>query len=148
MHNQVTSDLSGRLFTNNYLLDLLFINNYGKIFRQCLLHRAGFQHLIAAATATAVVYFCSSIYYLSSWHRCPNPNSNRKVVQKKKNSIALLLSSAISAKHVHYEPIPQHSVRQASALTTTLARIRTISVKVPYLNRINEKKKYNRLLMH
>ena len=53
------------------------------IFWQCLLHRPGFQHLIAAAPAAAVVFLCCSIYYLSGWHRCPNPNSNNKILEKK-----------------------------------------------------------------
>ena len=47
--------------------------------RQCLLHRPGFQHLIAAALAAVVILFCCSVYYLLSWHRCPNPNSNNKI---------------------------------------------------------------------
>ena len=33
---------------------------------QCLLHRPGFQHQIAAAPAAAVVLFSCSIYYLSA----------------------------------------------------------------------------------
>ena len=45
------------------------------LFWQCLLHRPGFQHLIAAALAAVVVFLCCSIYYLSGWHCCPNPNS-------------------------------------------------------------------------
>ena len=52
--------------------------------RQCLLHRPGFQHLIAAAPMTAVVSFCCSIHSLSIWYHCPNPNSNRKVLEKRK----------------------------------------------------------------
>ena len=52
--------------------------------RQFLLHRPGFQHLITAAPAAPVVTFCCSNYYLSSWHCCPNLNSNRKVLEKKK----------------------------------------------------------------
>ena len=51
--------------------------------RHHLLHQPGFQHLIAAAPAAPVVSFCSLIYYLSSWHRCPNPTSNRTVLEKK-----------------------------------------------------------------
>ena len=42
---------------------------------QCLEHRPGFQHENAAAP---VVSFCTLIYYLSSWHRCLNPNSNAR----------------------------------------------------------------------
>ena len=57
----------------------------GKKLRQCLLHRPGFQHLISAGPAAAVVFFCCSFYYLSGWHRCPNPNSNNKILEKKKD---------------------------------------------------------------
>ena len=88
--------------------------------RQCLLHQPGFQHLIAAALAAPVVSFFSSIYYLSSWHRCPNPNSNRKVLEKKKDYVVRLRSSATYAKCVQHESIPESSVWQASVLTTTL----------------------------
>ena len=52
--------------------------------RQCLVHRPGFQHLIAASPTAAVVFFCCSIYCLSGWHHCPNPNSNNKILEKKK----------------------------------------------------------------
>ena len=103
--------------------------------RQCLLHRPGFQHPIAAALA-AVVLFCCSIYYLSSWDRCPNPNSNNKMLEKKKELVAFQLSSAIFGKRVQRDSIPQPSALQPSALTTGL---RIQSVKVLYLNRINEK---------
>ena len=51
--------------------------------KQCLLHWPGFQHLIAAALVAPVISFGCSIYYLSSWHRCPNSNSNRKVFREK-----------------------------------------------------------------
>ena len=57
----------------------------GKKLRQCLLHRLGFQHLIAAGPAAAVVFFCCSIYDLSGWHRCPNPNFSNKILEKKKD---------------------------------------------------------------
>ena len=56
--------------------------------RQCLLHRPGFQHLIAAAPAAAVVFFCCSIYYLSGWHHCSNPNSNSKILEKKEEVLS------------------------------------------------------------
>ena len=75
--------------------------------RQCLLHRPSFQHLIATAPAAAVVFFCCSIYYLSSWHRCTNPNSNSKVLEKKKEYEAKMLSSANFKKHVLRVLIPQ-----------------------------------------
>ena len=29
-----------------------------------------------------VVSFCNSIHYLSSWHHCPNPNSDQKILEK------------------------------------------------------------------
>ena len=62
-------------------------------FWQCLLHRPGFQHLIAAAPSAPVFSFCGSIYYLlgylSSWHRCSNPNSNHKFLRKKKRIMCL-----------------------------------------------------------
>ena len=91
---------------------------------QCLLHRIGFQHQIAAVVASSVVSFCSSIYYLSSWHHCPNPNSNRTVLEKKKSDVAILLSSTIIAKCVQCKSIPQPSNWQASTLTPTLPGLR------------------------
>ena len=87
-----------------------------------------------------VVSFCSSIYYLSSWHRCLNPNSNRKVLEKKKNHAARLHSSPTYAKCVQRESKLEPLVWQASALTTTLPSLHLRSVKVPYLSRINGKK--------
>ena len=71
-----------------YSCSLLALNQSELIIRQCLLHGPGFKHLIAAAPAAPVVSLCCSIYYPSSWHRCPNPNSNRKVLEKKKNYVA------------------------------------------------------------
>ena len=85
--------------------------HYSIFFRQCLLHRPGFQHLITAALAAAVVLFCRSIYYLSSWHRCQNPNSNHKILEKKKrnlqrySSLALILVSVSSGNRY---PNPRH----------------------------------------
>ena len=93
--------------------------NINVIFRQCLLHWPGFQHLIAAAPAAAVVFFYCSIYYLSGWHRCSNPNSNNKILEKKKDFEAKLLSSAIFIKRVLRESIPQSSALQPSVLTST-----------------------------
>ena len=87
------------------------------IFWQCLLHRPGFQHLIAAARAAAVVFFCCSIYYLSGWHRCPNPNSNNKILEKKKDFEVKSLSSANLKKRVMQVSIPQPSALQPSVLT-------------------------------
>ena len=92
--------------------------------RQCLLHRPGSQHLIAAAPVAAVVFFCCSIYYLSGWHRCPNPNSNKKILEKKKAYEANLLSSAIFKKRILQESIPRPSALQASVLTTTPSGLR------------------------
>ena len=78
----------------------LFLHNVTAAFAFCfiwfsfflgsvLLHRPGFQHLITAAPAAAVVFFCCSIHYLSGWHRCPNPNSNNKILEKKKDFEAI-----------------------------------------------------------
>ena len=107
--------------------------------RQCLLQRPGFQHLIAAAPAAAVILFCCSIYYLSSWHRCPNPNSNNKILEKKKEFVALLLSSAIFGKRVQRDSLSQPSALQPSVITTTPTELGMWCVKVLYLNQINEK---------
>ena len=72
-----------------FSFNLGYLKNCLKILSwQCLLHRPGVQHLIAAAPAAPLFLFCCSIYYLSSWHHCPNPNSNRKVLEKKKNYIS------------------------------------------------------------
>ena len=107
---------------------------------QCLLHLASFQHQIAAALAAPVVSLCSSIYYLSSWRHCPNPNFNCKVLEKKKSYSMLLLSSAIFGKCVQRKSIPQFSEWQASSLTTKIPGLCIRCVKVPYLSQINEKK--------
>ena len=92
------------IFTTQYLEEAWGMFYSRKHFhfeiRQCLLHRPSFQHLITAAPVAAVVLFCCSIYYLSSWHRCPNPNSNNKILEKKKEFVALWLSSAIFGKRV------------------------------------------------
>ena len=76
------------------------------LFWQCLLHRPGFQHLIAAAPA--VVFLCCSIYYLSGWHRCPNPNSNNKILEKrsmKRNSSLVLYLKSVSCGNRYPNPL-------------------------------------------
>ena len=108
-------------------------------FWQCLLHRPGLQHLIAAEPAAAVVFFCCSIYYLSGWHRCPNINSNNKVLEKKKEYEAKYLSSAIFDLRVLRVLIPQSSALQSSALTTMPSGLRIRCDKVLYLKQINAK---------
>ena len=83
--------------------------NLSITFRQCLLHRPGFQHLIAAAPAAVVVFFCCSIYYLSCWHRCPNPNSNNKILEKKRtlkqNCSLALFSKRVSCGNRYPNPL-------------------------------------------
>ena len=115
-------------------MDIIYIYIYG----QCLLHRPGFQHLIAAAPA-AVVFFCCSIYYLSGWHRCPNPNSNNKILEKKKDFEAKELSCTMFEMRVLRVAISQPCALQPSVLTTTPSGLRIRCVKVLYLNRINAK---------
>ena len=119
-----------------------------KSYWQCLLHRPGFQHLIAAAPAATIFFFWCSNYNLSSWHHCPNPNFNRKISKKKEYYETRLHSSATFAKRVQRKSKSTPSVWQASAPTTKLPGLRIWCVKVPYLTRINEKKQYNRLPVH
>ena len=82
----------------------------------------GFQHQIAAATAAPVVSFCRSIYYLLSWHSCPNPNSNRKFLEKKneRHCITATVSTALLLKRVQRESIlyPQPTGERANNCTT------------------------------
>ena len=116
-----------------------FINVIKVKERQCLLHRPGFQHLIAAAPVAAIIFFCCSIYYLSGWHRCPNPNSNNKILEKKKRVWSEIALCAIFKKHVLRVSIPQPSALLPSVPTTTPSGLRMHWVKVLYLNRINAK---------
>ena len=76
------------------------------IIRQCLLHRLGFRHLIAAAPAVPVISFCCSIFTISQAGiaaRTQGPNSNRKILEKKKElccELALLTVNTVSGKCV------------------------------------------------
>ena len=99
---------------------------YIYIYRQCLLHRLGFQHLIAAAPAAAVVFFCCSIYYLLGWYRCPNPNSNNKILEKKKDFEAKELSCTMFEMRVLRISIPQPCALQPSVLTTKPSALRIV----------------------
>ena len=51
--------------------------------RQCLEHWHSFEYEIAAIP---VISFCTLIYYLSSQHRCPNPNLMKGSKEKEKNN--------------------------------------------------------------
>ena len=111
---------------------------FGLNFGQCLLHRPSFQHLIAAALAAPVVFF--AVQFTISQAGFAVQTLPLIVKFLRKSYVAKLFSSAVLAKHVQRELIPEPSERQTSALTNTLPALRITCVKMQYLSRINEKK--------